>query len=401
MRGPQGPFGSETPGEGLPVSPQVLDVVLGLYRAAMQPDAATAMMILTAPLFGTTKAMYIRLNRMRPSESVTELIGVSPEFAARMKNRKLDEDRNVWRSVFAVPAGGIFMSSELIPREELTARPRYSEVIVAGGLDYAISGILENDPVFFSNISFMSPEDFTSAHKRTLELLLPHLQTALRLSERIAAADAGRREALASFDRANQPVVFLDRSGYAIHCNGIAERVLKNADGLTLKFGRFLFENVTTQTEFERAVRVATASIGSDIPALPYKIRVMRRSAGSPYALAVIPVHASSDRVLLPDGAACIILIHDLERVEELPAERLAWLYKLTPAETRICESLYRTGSIDSAAEDLHLTRNTVRSHLKSIYGKFGVATQGQLMQRLANAPALTRGYVRNRFGSS
>ena len=239
------------------------------------------------------------------------------------------------------------------------------------------------------------------AHKRILETLVPHLQTATQLSQRIALADAGRRETLTSFDRVRQPVVLLDRSGYALHCNEHADRVLKNAGDLEVKFGRFLFDNVTTQAEFERAVRVAATSIGSDIPAVPYRIRVTRRSGGSPYALVVIPVHDSTHRALLPDGAACMILLHDLDHTEELPLERLAWLYRLTPAEIRICESLYRNGSIDSAAEDLHLTRNTVRSHLKSIYGKFGVATQGQLMQRLANSATLTRGNITDRFGTS
>jgi DNA-binding CsgD family transcriptional regulator len=177
--------------------------------------------------------------------------------------------------------------------------------------------------------------------------------------------------------------------------------VLKNADGLELKFGRFLFENVTTQAEFERAVRVAAASIGSDIAAAPYKIRVTRRSVGSPFALAIVPVHTNADRALMPEGAACMILIHDLDRVDELPLDRLSWLYRLTPAEARICESLYRMGSIDSAAQDLSLTRNTVRSHLKSIYGKFGVATQGQLIQRLANSVTFNRSFVRDRLGTS
>jgi DNA-binding CsgD family transcriptional regulator len=303
--------------------------------------------------------------------------------------------------VFTVPAGGICLTSEIISKEQLTARPHYKDVTAPGGLDYSLSCVLENGPDYFSNISYMRSEDFSASHKCILETLVPHLQTALQLSQRIALADAGRRGTLTSFDRVRQPVVLLDRSGYAIHCNEHADRLLKSVGDLEIKFGRFLFENVTTQAEFERAVRVAAASIGSDIPAAPYRIRVTRRSGGSPYALVVIPVHDSTQRALMPDGAACMILLHDLDHTEELPLERLAWLYRLTPAEIRICESLYREGSIDSAAENLHLTRNTVRSHLKSIYGKFGVATQGQLMQRLANSATLARGNIADRFGAS
>jgi DNA-binding CsgD family transcriptional regulator len=100
---------------------------------------------------------------------------------------------------------------------------------------------------------------------------------------------------------------------------------------------------------------------------------------------------------LLPHGTACLIAIHDLDRVHGLPLDRLASLYGLTPAELRTCESMYRSGSVDSAARALSLTRNTVRSHLKSIYAKFGVTNQGQLMLRLVNSVSLTDGIERQR----
>ena len=401
MRGHLGPARPDSSESEIPEAERLLEVVLRLSQSAIQPDALRAMLSLTAPLFGTDKAMYLRVDRTHPSDSVTEVIGVARQYSALMKNRAIDEG-NIWRNVLSVPAGGVFTISELIPIDLLTSRPLYAKVTIPAGVEYCVSGVLENGPEYFSNFAYMrSGVDFDERDKRMLKLLLPHMQAVLQLSSRIAIADMGRREALRSFDRARQPVVILDRSGYAIYSNDYATRVLKNADGLDLKFGRFLFDNVTTQTEFERAVRVAVASVDRDIQAAPHEIRVMRLSGGSPYALVVIPLVGTSDRALLPDGATCLILIHDLERTGDLPLERLAWLYGLTPAEVRICDSLFRVGSVDSTARDLSLTRNTVRSHLKSIYAKFGVTAQGQLMQRLANSVTFTEGIKRDRFGVS
>jgi DNA-binding CsgD family transcriptional regulator len=48
-----------------------------------------------------------------------------------------------------------------------------------------------------------------------------------------------------------------------------------------------------------------------------------------------------------------------------------------------VCEALLATGSANEVAERLHITANTARSHLKSIFEKVGVANQAQLMQRL------------------
>jgi DNA-binding CsgD family transcriptional regulator len=214
----------------------------------------------------------------------------------------------------------------------------------------------------------------------------PPLRTAQRLSRRIAAGDAGRREALLSFDRARQALIVLDRSGYAIYRNEYANRVLANVRRLELRFGRFIFDGVAMQTEFEHAVRVAVGNPATGEAPLIQRIRVPRRDAGPPYVLSIVPITGPSDRALLPDGAGCMVLLSDEEGVSPLPVERLAWLYRLTPAEARICEALYRVGSVESAARALNLTRHTVRSHLKSVYSKFGVATQAQLMQRLATS---------------
>jgi DNA-binding CsgD family transcriptional regulator len=86
------------------------------------------------------------------------------------------------------------------------------------------------------------------------------------------------------------------------------------------------------------------------------------------------------------------VLIYDADLARDLPAARLAFLYRITPSEQRVCESLFRTGSVDGVADEICLSRNTVRSHLKRIFAKFGVATQAQLMQKLANSVSMPEG---------
>jgi DNA-binding CsgD family transcriptional regulator len=242
-----------------------------------------------------------------------------------------------------------------------------------------------------TDVSFMraSPE-FSDADKQQLATLMPHLQTALALHRRVAASDAGRREALRSFDRARQPLAVLDRMGCVLHLNESARMVLDKADGVSLKFGRLLFDSVLVQGEFERAVRITLEALGTadDVP--PQKVRVPRSNGTRPLALNVVPVQRPDSVALMPEGAGCMVLIYDDGALNQLPIDRLAWLYRLTAAEARICEGLYSTGSVESAAQVLCLTRHTVRSHLKSIYSKFGVATQGQLMQQLANSIRLS-----------
>lgn len=375
-------------------------VLAQCYAATLEPGSWPRIMAALVPLFGTTTALAIGVDRIFPSLSRTETTGLSAEVAAAIRNRDLSIDY-IWQAVVAMPAGSVYRATELLPVDVLHQGALWDQIAKPAGLDFAMGAILDNTPGFFWNVCIMRQgRDFTFAEKALLERLLPHLQNCLRISLRIELGDAGRREALRSFDRARQAVVVLDRSGYAIYQNDAAHRVLAKANGVQLKLGRFVFQQVTVQGEYERALRLALQSMGRDISPLPHVVRVPRRGPGSPYALSVIALSSPSDRAVLPDGAGAMILVYDLELPNPLPVERLAWLYRLTPAEARVCDTIFRLGSVDSTAEELCLTRNTVRSHLKSIYSKFGVASQGQLMQRLANSLRLSEGYERRRGAS-
>jgi DNA-binding CsgD family transcriptional regulator len=155
------------------------------------------------------------------------------------------------------------------------------------------------------------------------------------------------------------------------------------------------FQEFLRSQREERRARVhrivaRLAELGMPIDAEEVFALVKEGSAGRPHVAQVMVEHGyvksvreAFDRWLHATGPA------------NVPRRRL------TPAEARVCESLFRTGSVDAVAEDLNLTRNTVRSHLKSIYAKFGVVSQGQLMQRLANSLRLTEGIDRDKGSSS
>ena len=360
-----------------------------IYGATHVPDCWDRAMTATAPLFGARKALFIQVDRIVPGESVTDAIGLAPDVLQAIRQRDLAQDF-IFKSAQTLPAGSVYRSTDLWPTDVLHEGPLYERIAVPAGLNYVLGANLENSPVLFSNLCIMRDgPDFSDGEKALLGQITPHLQIALRISRRIALGDAGRREALRNFDRVGQAVVVLDRSGYAIYSNAHAEELLGAGDGLSLKFGRFHFEDIALQAEFERLARLALASPRADIAAQPQELRITRRGRGH-YGLSILPVTRSQDRALLPDGAAAMVLIYDPAGLRlPLPLQRLSWFYDLTPAEARICEGLYRTGSIEAAAQDLNVTQHTVRSHLKTIYAKIGVTTQAQLMQRLTHSALL------------
>lgn len=364
------------------LSGDLLGVVAEIYSAVSQPGAWPGVLNLLAPCFGTTKGLITFIDALHPSATESLLVGVDDRVATAFATRDLANDL-VFNACRKLAPESVAIGSELVASELVLAHPAWPPFRSAG-LDYQLVAVLENRVDMCAIVGVArSDRDFTPAEKHWLQRLVTHLRLALSFERRLQRAEAGRREMRRWFESARQPCVMLDRSGYALLVNAAAQSILDRADGMAIKFGRFLFDEVTTQTRFETAVRTALDASAPVNGASRSDIRVNRASGRPPIELGVIPVRRPSDQALMPEGTSCIVVINDPATPQTVAPERLVRLYGLTASEARVCEALLTTGAVIEAAESLHITANTARSHLKSVFDKVGVANQAQLMQRL------------------
>lgn len=361
-------------------------VLMDLYRATMEPDSWQRILAILVPVLGGTAGACVRLDRVHPRDSMFLVHGIDLEYLPAMARRDLSEDL-IWRELLARPAGAVFRSTDVIPAAELQMNSLYRRVALPAGMLYALLAVVVNQSQLFANVCITRADrDFNDAELVLMREVLAHLQVLRELEERIVLGDAGRRQALAAFGRVGQPLVVLDRTGGCLYRNSLARAILDREDGIGLRQGRLWFGSNAVKVAFDQALRLALALGPGDAPPLSGEIRVQRRKAGLPLMLSVVACNTATDRAVLPEGAGAMLLFHDPGMSHALPGEQLAWLYRLTPAELRVCEALYATGTIVDAAIRLGLAHQTIRSHLKSIYAKFGVTSQAQLIRKLANA---------------
>jgi len=62
-------------------------------------------------------------------------------------------------------------------------------------------------------------------------------------------------------------------------------------------------------------------------------------------------------------------------------------VYSLTPAESRLVSRLLDNPDVEAAAEALHVSLSTVRTHLKHIYRKTGTNSQSLLFHKIITGP--------------
>ena len=88
-------------------------------------------------------------------------------------------------------------------------------------------------------------------------------------------------------------------------------------------------------------------------------------------------------------GSTQILLyLFDAGIERDVSYEILTRLYGLTQTEAKLVQLLIRGLTLDEAAQDLEISVNTARTHLKHIFHKTGINRQTELVHRIETGPA-------------
>jgi DNA-binding NarL/FixJ family response regulator len=89
------------------------------------------------------------------------------------------------------------------------------------------------------------------------------------------------------------------------------------------------------------------------------------------------------------EGASGLIVAAPLSKPSIPPVELISALFGLARSEARVAEGIIQGVSVKKIASEPDLSASTVRSYLKSVFGKTGVHRQAELVSRLARAQPL------------
>ena len=93
-----------------------------------------------------------------------------------------------------------------------------------------------------------------------------------------------------------------------------------------------------------------------------------------------------------PRAAAAALFVSDPEATIPTPGEILAGLHGLTAAESRLVQCLLQGKRLKDAAEELAITANTAKTHLKRIFRKTETNSQSELIRLILSGPIMVAG---------
>jgi len=228
--------------------------------------------------------------------------------------------------------------------------------------------------------------NFSEKDKALCLALLPHLKRAVTLHSRIDLIETERQLYSTTMDRMLVGTVVFDEKGAVMRTNCVADAVLAEKDGIRISQSGLHAEFPAEDRELQRLIKLALSSAGA-APAVPEAMSVTRRSGRASLGVLVrhVPLGEWSEDRHRPTAVA---FIRDPERKSQLSQEMIRHLFGLTGAEATLALLLANGLTLDEAAAELKIRKNTIRAHLRSIFAKTGVRRQTTLVHLLLSSVA-------------
>jgi len=367
-----------------------LAIVGRIYEAAEEPRAWTDVLRLLGNEFGSTVNVFVLSDKNSPASAVVVSDGADPKW-----EREYDDYYHTTNIILPrlkpfLKPGRVLSSADSFSDRELLASEYYQDFLRRRDVFYLIGGVVTATPTSNALISLVRSRrrgHWSQTEIDFLSGLMPHLERAARLSGHFAAMREERDQILNRFPMG---VMVLNESGKVEFLNRAAEAIVEKRDGLSVGPMGLYAADAAESSRLRKLISSAKLTASGKSAVGEGSMSVTQPSGGRPLSLLIAPMMpgAASPFSQAPRVA---IFINDPSAPQPTNIERVAALFGLTPAESKLTRQLMNGQSVIEAANTLGITQQTARVHLKRIFGKTDTKRQSEFMRLILNSPGALR----------
>jgi DNA-binding CsgD family transcriptional regulator len=362
---------------------ELMRLALAAYEAAAEPTLWPGFMQ------GFTQALSADMAVLQIHDLGRHVSTILSDFGLTSLFTKSYNDhyskQNVWReqgrALYA--AGRVNLSEELCPRPLLERSEFYNDYLLRLGGVYSIGAVIkleENRAPTITGLRGRRKSQFGEPEREVARFLLPHLTRAWTIQERLHLLSAGE----SVLDTLPLGVVFLAAGGSAVYWNRAAEDMFRANDGLLLRNGVLSAADRSANTQLRKAIHHALSPGRTPGPAA---VPVPRASLRREYQILAAPLRARFQQFAGMPIPMAVALMTDPERQRPATVDLLIQMYQLTPREAALGGKLSEGKSVKQAAEELSISYETARTHLRRIFSKTGTSRQAELLVLIDQLP--------------
>jgi DNA-binding CsgD family transcriptional regulator len=268
------------------------------------------------------------------------------------------------------------LQSQLFSDDEIRHSRFHQEITRPVGCLHWACGIFQIEDRIWCLPFFRGSEPFAP------DVLEPIAEVAGRMARIVGLAEkisrAGAENEVLTLDRAGCAAMLIDKHGRVARANRRAEALFCNEFGI--RNGRLWTAanaSLARLESFMAEIEQAQSSAGP----LPAPVVIARH--GTPWLLIeAMPVTSASNDIF--EGCRALLVVSDLTRPSITDAALLSLVFGLTSAEARLAAAICEGQDLNGAAATFGVSRQTLRSQLKSVFAKTGSRRQAELVARAA-----------------
>ncbi|HEY4043912.1 MAG TPA: hypothetical protein VGM32_18980 [Rhodopila sp.] len=276
------------------------------------------------------------------------------------------------------PIGVVVRSEQILPRSDLLKTEHYNDFLRPAQVEAGIGVKIQGDGSRRMSLNVLFPQATAERDPDTvgrLHRLVPHILRVAQLNRQLAGLETRAVSAEAVLDGLDTAMMIVDAAGRLVYMNAAAERIIAAGDGP--KVTHFVIDAIVPdEGKLLRQLIASALQVTRNVAASPGGVmRISRRSDGTPYEVLVAPVSGTTFGLGF-DGPLAAVFMRDPEARIVTTPNRLQRLYALTGAEARLMQALLAGDTLDTIAERIGVSRETLRSQLKVVFLKTGTSSQ-------------------------
>ncbi len=364
-------------------------LISSIYSAALEPDQWPETTAQMARFFGSeSTAIQVRVGDF--GDIAWRVTTANYDHKARRDYADYFHKRDPFANAIRLNGTpGIFAGHELVDPDEFRRSEVYNDYCRRIGIFHSLGAGQELGATTKLMLGIHRPierDDFDTKHRKSLEIVLPHLSRSVQMSSLLAAANLQQRLACEMFEALTIAVIMVDAKGSVVYASHVAERLLASGDGLTVHQGLLTTRDPKQEASLLRAIAAASLIATGEVTS-PGDVLLVRRVRKRPVSVLVAPFQRDGRMTGGPADASAIVFASDPELRRPPATAALATLYTLTRAEARLLEALLRGERIAEYADRVGISTHTANTQLKQIFTKTGTNRQADLMRQVFSDP--------------
>ncbi len=367
-----------------------LQIVAGFYEASLDETTWPVALERLRAEVGADMCALTTHDFSSGSGRFLHAVGIEPEGMAAYARRF--SRFNVWLQHEEWFAGStaVVDGTQLAEANEITESIFYRDWLKAVKLFDHVFVILDRHDSLMTFLMLGRREaqgPFSKAAIARLESFAAELSRSYRAGSTARRLQSFRKSAVEVLDTLPVGIVLLNLGGGVVAANRAARAVLDAGEPVYRVNGSLAVDVGGRRLKIRDWVAQAVAAEADGGRSEPQALLVPRPTGQRALTL-LLTTTSTATGAFDDDAPVATLYIGDIERGVQIEHTRVARLYGLSRAESRVAALLASGYRLDQTAEILGVAYETVRKHLKQIFSKTGTFRQAELVRMLVTGPA-------------